>query len=319
MSFHKRMSLIVAAALLLLSLCGCGGDGSSSDPDRPKETDADVSGRTSTGDGTETEDAVPAPETVDSIYDSAARLLSFYHTKDSTYIMAAFQCPQGNPHNIAAGFYIGEEGIGINFAKHGAWSVVFAEAEGSDRSAEDFRLEVMDRSDKRSFTFSADDPASVDEYAGFGLYRMGSRYVTFGHSVKYGYLNQKTNKYFRVEITVCDVAMLDQNSRLDEADVRTEAFTLYAGDGTPAEDFFGTSCVPSVTIYPSNDFKTTASVKLDFFPTQTGGTEAEQTAVVQEMLNSLMDTAPYLIYTDPLGNEFTFPLSYDDVPPAYRS
>ena len=325
----KTIALILTLGMIL-SMTACGGKSTTEEPATTEaiteeSTSIEVASETTVPDDSvaeETNEAETTEETneadssqeIKAIIDAEARLLSFYHTADSTYIAAVY--PKADTY--AGGFKVGEEDAGINFAEHNGWKVAFTQAEGADWQAEDFQLHVVGSSGEKDFSFSADDMVSSEEYADLGLYRMGNRYVTFGKSLKYDYQGNKANKFLDLDIYICDIALLDQDSQLSEDDISEDAFALYAGEGTAAEDLFGTPCVFNASIYPSNDFKTSASVNLDFYPTQTSDTEEEAVAVMHEMIDSLMDTNPYFTYTDPEGNVYEFPLTYDDIPPAYQ-
>ncbi|MBR6377636.1 MAG: hypothetical protein IKS05_07720 [Oscillospiraceae bacterium] len=324
MKHVKKLTALILTLLIVFGVAACGGE-------RPAETpgaehapaDSGASGQVpaETQAQTPSQTGEAAPETqvetgIDSIQASRARLLSFYHTADSTYIMAAFEIPMGGQHRVAAGWYIGEEGVGINFAQHENWDVAFTEVDGTNWNVEDFRLNVRDGDDSREFTFSMDDLADPEEYDDFGLYELSGRRAVFGWTLKHTYVNRKTNRCCRLDIKVTDVGMLDQDRWLGEADVSAEAFQLFAGDGTPAETLLGTPCVGTVQQYPGKEM-TSFGVMLDFFPTKTDGTEEEQTALARELLKTLIDSDPYFTYTDGEGKVYTFPLSYDDIPPAY--
>ena len=324
MNHVKKLTALLLALLIVFGLAACGRERpeetSAADP-APADSGASGQAPAETPAQTPAQTGEAAPETqaetgIDSIQESRARLLSFYHTADSTYIMAAFELPTGERHMVSAGWYIGEEGVGIYFAQHGNWDVAFTEVEGTNWNVEDFRLNVRDGDDSREFTFSMDDLAAPEEYEEFGLYELSGRRVVFGWTLKHTYVNQKTNRCCRLDIKVTDVGMLDQDRWLGEADVSAEAFRLYAGDGTPAETLLGTPCVGTVQQYPGKEM-TSFGVMLDFYPTKTDGTEEEQTALARELLKTLIDSDPYFTYTDSEGKVYTFPLSYDDIPPAY--
>jgi len=111
-----------------------------------------------------------------------------------------------------------------------------------------------------------------------------------------------------VEVKIVDLALKDQDSRLTEEDVDPSAFRLYTGDGTPAEEFFGTECEVELGRFNKDHYLTTANLRLNFHPTKTADTESEMKAIVQDMVDSLKETEPYVVYTDPSGETFTLPV-----------
>lgn len=327
----KTISLILAF-LMVISLAACGGKSSEAEEPAQEAVPAadSAAGEQETSDAAEQEasdaaeqeapaEPAEAPSETDTPEEDSdpgpeSRLLSFYHTEDGTYIMAAIRDPLGKYQY--GGFGAGDESFGWYTADYGDWIIAFTQAEGTQWQAEDITLHIGGGGEDREFTFSTEDMPSPEEYTDYGLYRMGSRYVTMGRSLKYLY--QSRRAFCRLDIYVCDVAMLNQDSRLSEADIPEDAFALYTGDGTPAAEFFGKPCVFSLGGFTKNEFMTTVSVYLDFFPYEESGMKDEQEPAAREMLASLMETEPYCTYTDPDGNVFEFPLTLDDIPPAYR-
>ena len=345
----KKTITLILALFLAVSLSACGSNNTA--PESPSQVITSVDNNTSEQQETittealdqEEESRITDPDGIFSLADAQARLLSFYHTENATYIMAACQYPQLTEekaqryaskiaenksliyHDLGAHFEAGNESESAHYLDHDGWMGALAQFDGADWNLEDIVLSVTDYSEDTDltvdYTFSMDDMVPAEEYIDFGIYQVGDRYVTMNPSFSfdYEYHNSKQMGYCALSVYMCDVALLDQDSRLNEEDIQTDAFKFYTGDGTPVEEFFGTDFVAECGVFFKDDYMTTVSLFLKYYTQTDGKWEEELKPMLQEMIDSLIATQPYLTYTDPQGNMFTFPLSVNDIPLVFRS
>ena len=349
----KRRFMMIAALLLgtALTLAGCGSSSSEKKDSSQKKTEteakedrgdqdekdaengkpeADNAGRKE--DSGKADDEPIAEEGAASLSESDSRLLSFHHTSDGTYFMAAVQRPRyfGEKaqkqmenygtvyHNTGSSVYARDEAL--SYAYHyleGEWVVVYVNASDPSLELGDFRIHMYDYEDETydDFTFSERDLAAEDEYADFGLCRMGSRYVHIVCSLHNNTFSGSAYSCY-AELRILDVAVKDHDNLLTEEDIPLDAFTLYTGDGVPAEEFFGTECereMIDVSIRERGG-ATVGTACLGFYPADTSGDKETQRARIrQEMIDPLLETDPYVTYTDPDGNVYTYTLAADDI------
>ncbi len=309
----KKLLCVLLTLCLLLSLASCGGNSNSESHNNAGRNEGNANSGTSDNGGLSNDGgtfgtgndagANSIDEGADSwpttLADSVILPVSLYHHDGKTYFMFAYQEPTSYRVEISI------DGKHCNYSPvyNGQALGVFVNLDGELELA-DIAVTLRDTGDGSERVFNEwGKMISDSEYAKYGIYKMGDRYITIDDN------GEASNKkeFGRIDLHIKDVYLLDRDDQLQEADIIPESFAFYAGDGIPLQEYLGASKVVLSVDYRSNlnSIQDSTAINFDFYPAKAGGTPDEQQDAVAKMLRLLEKTNTYYTYTDTNGTVHT--------------